>query len=209
MDTTVYRKPTHTQTSTLIFLPITPQSTRQQYYEPLISLAVTRTQEEHIVSNALAQNGYPDTFIHHHSHTSHRLTSPLNRPPLLPTLYHNTINQRHFRGHQISPLTLEPHSVLQTSYDNFQYALKTQSPNKKDQGQFTIFSALSVIEHAQDKLVIWDPNPVHQGRPKSSKYATSYLAEQAHCTGLLNNWAEACVIPPVPKLPDSAFSRPG
>ena len=50
----------------------------------LTSSAVTRTQEQHTISKALAQNGYPATFIHRHSQPSHDPTSR-SQPPNVTT----------------------------------------------------------------------------------------------------------------------------
>ena len=76
MDTTVYRKPTHTN-KYLDFSSHHPLAhkiavvrTLYSRAQALMSSAVTRTQEQHTVSKALAQNGYPATFIHHHSQPS-------------------------------------------------------------------------------------------------------------------------------------------
>ena len=86
IGTTVYRKPTHAN-KYLDFSSHHPLAhkiavvrTLSSRAQALMSSAVTRTQEEHTVSKALAQNGYPATFIHRHSHTLHNLNAPSQSP---------------------------------------------------------------------------------------------------------------------------------
>ena len=75
MDTTVYRKPTHTNKYLNVSSHhplahrIAVVRTLYSRAQAIISSAVTsyRTQEQHTISKALAQNGYPATFFHHHS----------------------------------------------------------------------------------------------------------------------------------------------
>ena len=67
--------------------------------EALMSSAVTRIQAEHAVSRALAQNGYPGTFINCHFHTLHSPTSP--SLPHCHHLYYHTEHQRDLSGHYI------------------------------------------------------------------------------------------------------------
>ena len=52
--------------------------------QALMSSVVTRTQEQHTISKALAHNGYPATYIHHHSQPSHDPTSR-SQPPNITT----------------------------------------------------------------------------------------------------------------------------
>ena len=102
-----YKKPTHTN-KYLDFSSHHPLAhkiavvrTLYSRAQALMSSAVTRTQEEHTVSKALAQNGYPATFIHRHSHTSHNL----NSPPQTPTVTTSTTIP-YIKGTQTSPLPL-------------------------------------------------------------------------------------------------------
>ena len=86
IDTTVYRKPTHTNkyvdfsSHHPLAHKIAVVRTLYSKAQALTSSAVTRTQEQHTISKALAQNGYPATFIHRCSQPSHDATSH-SQPP--------------------------------------------------------------------------------------------------------------------------------
>ena len=125
IDTTVYRKPTHTN-KYLDFSSHHPLAHKiavvQTLYsraQALTSSAVTRTQEQHTISKALAQNGYPATFIHRHSQPLHDPTSH-SQPPmsLSQSQYHTSKAPRRPSDESCPPLALEPPSALSTPYAN-------------------------------------------------------------------------------------------
>ena len=106
-DTTVCRKPTHTN-KYLDFSSHHPLAhkiavvrTLYTRAQALSSSVVSRTQEERTISQALAVNRYPAP-IRHHSHPRPHCPSSTQSPQRLCLCYH-PLRQRHFRSHQASP----------------------------------------------------------------------------------------------------------
>ena len=125
IDTTVYRKPTHTNkylefsSHHPLAHKIAAVQTLYSRVQALMSSAVTKTQEEHTVSKALAQNGYQATFIHRHSHTSHNLTTPSQTPTVTTSTTIPYIKGTSEAIRRVlSPLASEPPFDPPTPYDN-------------------------------------------------------------------------------------------
>ena len=203
MDTTVYGKPTHTN-KYLDFYSHHPLAhkiavlrTLYSKAQALTSSAVTRTQEQHTISRALAQNGYPATFIHRHSQPSHD-PAPLSQPPNVTT----SATIPYIKGTSeairqvLSPLgirtTFHPINTLRQPLVH----PKDQVPQQERPGVVYCIPCTNCPRTyiGQTGRTLTQRLKEHQRAVRNADTATSALAEHAHSTGDPVNWTEARVI---------------
>ena len=203
MDTTVYRKPTHTN-KYLDFSSHHPLAhkiavvrTLHTRAHALTSSAVSRTEEERTVSQALALNGYPARFIHRHSCRS--VDSTPAAQSSTPT---TSVTIPYIKGTSeaikrvLSPLgirtTFRPVNTLR------QLLVRPKDPVPIQDRSGVIYRVpCSSCSHAyigQTSRTLAQRLKEHHRAVRIGDSATSALAEHAHSTGHPVDWTAAHVI---------------
>ena len=163
--------------------------------QALMSSAVTRTQEQHTISKALAQNGYPATFIHCHSQPSQdspSLSQPSNATTsaTIPLIKGTTEAIRRV----LSPLgirtTFRPINTLrQLLVHPKDHVPQQERPGVVYRIPCTNCSRTYIGQTGRPQRL-----KEHRRAVRNADTATSALAEHVHSTGHPVNWTEARVI---------------
>ena len=198
----MYRKPTHTNkyldfsSHQPLAYKIAVVRTLYSRAQALTSSAVTRTQEQHTISKALAQNGYPATFIHCHSQPLHDLTS-LSQSPNVTT----SATIPYIKGTSEAIRRVLPPLGIRTTFhsiNTFRQLLvhpKDQVPQQERPGVVCRIPCTNCPQTyiGQTGRTLTQRLKEHQRAVRNSDTATSALAEHAHSTGHPVNWTEARV----------------
>ena len=202
IDTTVYRKPTHTN-KYLDFSSHHPlahkiAAVRTLYTraQALSSSVVSRTQEERAISQALAMNRYPASFICHHSHPRPHCPSSTQAPDV--SAY---VTIPYIKGTlEAIKRVLNPLGI-RTSFrpiNTLWRIVHSKDPVPKHERASVVYripcNNCPQAFIGQTSRTLTQRLKEHQRAVRNGDLATSALAEHAHSTGHPIDWTKPHVI---------------
>ena len=201
IDTTVYRKPTHTN-KYLDFSSHHPLAhkiavvrTLYTRAQALSSSVVSRTQEERTISQALAMNRYPPSFIRHHSDPRPHYPSSTQAPDAYVTIPYIKGTSEAIKR-VLNPLgirtSFRPINTLR------QILVHPKDPVPKQERAGVVYripcNNCPQAYIGQTGRTLTQRLKEHQRAVRNGDSATSALAEHAHSTGHPIDWTKAHVI---------------